>query len=272
MNPASPSRPTPLRPAGAPSSRAGLRLAGLGLAAALASTALTGCFPVLVGGAVVGGVIASDRRPPGQQLRDETMESRVERAIAANLGTERIRAKVVAYNGRVLLVGEAASERERGIAEQAAAKVPEVRAVINDLAVTSSPTLRERTSDTVITTKVKASIVDAKDISINAFEIVTERGVVYLMGRVTAREADRATDLAAGVDGVMKVVRLFEVISEQELAATGTAPAATASRAPVVEVPPATGAAAPRAAAPSPAPAPAAAQNPGVVVTPIAPR
>jgi osmotically-inducible protein OsmY len=271
MKTASPSRP-PRSAAGASSARAGrLRWAGLGLAAALASTVLTGCFPVLVGGAVVGGVIASDRRAPGQQLRDETMESRVERAIAANLGSERIRAKVIAYNGRVLLVGEAASERERTVAEQAASQVPEVRAVINDLSVTSSPTLRERTSDTLITTKVKASIVDAKDISINAFEIVTERGVVYLMGRVTAREADRATDLAAGVAGVMKVVRLFEVISEQDLAATGTTPSAAPTRAPVVEVPPSgTRAAAPAASAP--AAAPSAAQAPGVVVTPIAPR
>jgi osmotically-inducible protein OsmY len=269
MKSASSPRPF-LRAAGVPAARAGLRLAGLGLAAALASTALTGCFPVLVGGAVVSGVIASDRRPPGQQLRDETMESRVERAIAANLGTERIRAKVVAYNGRVLLVGEAASERERGIAEQAASQVPEVRAVINDLLVTNSPTLRERTSDTLITTKVKARIVDAKDISINAFEIVTERGVVYLMGRVTTREADRATDLAAGVDGVMKVVRLFEIISEQDLAATGTTPPATPTRAPVVEVP-SSGVRATSPAAPEPASAPAT-QAPGVVVTPIAPR
>jgi len=78
-------------------------------------------------------------------------------------------------------------------------------------------TLTQRSKDTVTTGRVKAAFVDAKDLQVNAVKVVTERGIVYLMGRVTSREAKRATDIARSISGVTKVVRVFEEISEQEL-------------------------------------------------------
>ena len=96
--------------------------------------------------------------------------------------------------------------------------VENVRSVVNDLGVMASSSLSQRSKDTFITGKVRASLVDAKDLTANAFKVVTERNVVYLMGRVTQREAKRSAEIARGVDGVHKVVRVFEVISEEELA------------------------------------------------------
>ena len=95
--------------------------------------------------------------------------------------------------------------------------VENVQGVFNEMVVGLSSTLSERSSDALISGKVKASLVDAHDLISNAFKVVTERKVVYLMGRVTEREASRATDIARGVDGVKKVVRLFEIISEETL-------------------------------------------------------
>jgi osmotically-inducible protein OsmY len=91
--------------------------------------------------------------------------------------------------------------------------------------VTSSPSFKERATDTLITGRLKASLVDAKDLSASAFKVVTERGTVYLMGRVTQREADRATDLARNTSGVARVVRVFEIVTEAELAGMQTQPA-----------------------------------------------
>jgi osmotically-inducible protein OsmY len=84
-----------------------------------------------------------------------------------------------------------------------------------------SSSMTARSNDTILTSKVKASYIDAKDVQANAVKVVTERGVVYLMGRVTDREANRATDIARGVSGVQKVVKVFEILSEAELAALG---------------------------------------------------
>ena len=95
--------------------------------------------------------------------------------------------------------------------------VENVRSVVNDVAVMPNTSLTQRSNDTFITGKVRASFVDAKDLYASAFKVVTEREVVYLMGRVTQREATRATDIARGVNGVRKVVRVFEIVSDDDL-------------------------------------------------------
>jgi len=100
-----------------------------------------------------------------------------------------------------------------------------VRSVVNDLAARPNSTLGQRSQDTYITGKVRASLIDAKDLTANAFKVVTERQVVYLMGRVTPREAKRSAEIARGVDGVRKVVRVFEPITEDELARLNAQPA-----------------------------------------------
>jgi osmotically-inducible protein OsmY len=120
----------------------------------------------------------------------------------------------------VLLTGEVPTEADKTTAEQVVARIDNVISVVNELTVGPPNTLGERTRAAFITTKVKASLVDAKDLFANSIKVVTHRGVVYLMGRVTEREATRASEVARGVSGVAKVVRVFEILTESELAST----------------------------------------------------
>lgn len=183
--------------------------------AALAS--LSACAPLVVGGAaVMTGVVALDRRTAGTQLEDETIEIKVASAIRRDLG-DRVHLNTTSYNRQVLLTGEAQTAADRERAEKLAQSQENVKSVVNDLAVMAPSSITQRTKDTVVTGQVKASFLDAKDLQSNAIKVVTERGIVYLMGRVTAREAKRATDIARSIDGVRKVVRVFDEISEEEL-------------------------------------------------------
>lgn len=189
----------------------------LTLCACLAvATTWVGCAPLMVGGAVVGASVVVDRRTAGTQLEDEAIELKVAHAVNRDLG-ERVRLSATSYNRRVLLTGEVANEADRQRATQLAQSQDNVREVVNDLAVAAPTNLSQRTKDAVTTGQVKAAFIDAKDLQASAVKVVTDRGVVYLMGRVTARESQRATEMARGVRGVNKVVRVFEEISEQEL-------------------------------------------------------
>ena len=100
-----------------------------------------------------------------------------------------------------------------------------VQSVVNELAIGLPRSITGRSSDALLTSKVKASFIDAKDLFSNSLKVVTSQGVVYLMGRVTEREATRAAEVARGVGGVQKVVKVFEIISEAELANTQLKPA-----------------------------------------------
>ena len=194
-----------------------LRLAAATLAAAAALGTLAGCAPLLVGGAMLGGTMMFvDRRTSGTQVEDQAIElkaaSRVrELALPANVN-------VTSYNRLVLITGEVPREADKVAVEQVVTKVEAVRSVVNDLAIGEPSGVGSRASDSVISGKVKASFVDAKDLQAQAAKVVTERGVVYLMGRVTEREAARFADVARSVDGVRKVVRVFEILTEAELA------------------------------------------------------
>lgn len=193
--------------------RPALLIAGL-----VAATALSACAPLLVGGAVVGtSMVVTDRRTSGTQLEDQSIEIKGQTRVREAVG-ERGHVNITSYNRNVLLTGEVAAETDKAAVEQAVAKIEGVRAVVNELAVMGSSSLASRSSDLVLVSKIKASYVDAKDVFANAIKVVAERGTVYLMGRVTEREATRATDIARGVPGVLKVVKVFEVISEAELA------------------------------------------------------
>lgn len=186
-------------------------------AAAVVGTSLTGCFPLLAGGALAGSaLVATDRRTSGAQLEDEGIELRAMSRLRDNVGS-RARVSVTSYNRQVLLTGEVLNEQDRKLVEQVVSRVENVASVVNELAIINSPSLVQRSSDVLITGQVKAMFVDAKDLYANAFKVVTERGTVYLMGRVTQREADRATEIVRGARGVQKVVRIFEIISEDEM-------------------------------------------------------
>jgi osmotically-inducible protein OsmY len=186
--------------------------------AALATTQLGACAPLLVGGAAVGSVLVfTDCRTSGIQLEDQAIELKAMNRVREVLG-DRAHVNVTSYNRVALLTGEVPSEADRATAEQTVARVENVKSTVNELAVAGSTSLTARSNDTILSSKVKATFVDAKDLQANAFKVVTERGNVYLLGRVTEREADRATELARSVAGVQKVVRVFEIISEAELA------------------------------------------------------
>jgi len=185
---------------------------------------LSACVPLVIGGAALGGaLVATDRRTSGTQLEDQGIELRAIGRINDNLGT-RVHVNVTSYNRQVLLTGEVPSAQDKQLVEQIVSRVDNVRLVANELAVLGASSMTQRSSDALVTGKVKAAMVDSKDLFANAFKVVTERGVVYLMGRVTQREADRATEIARSTSGVQKVVRLLEVISEEELKRTLPAP------------------------------------------------
>lgn len=193
-------------------SRAALALA----AATTLGATLTACAPLVIGGAAVGAMMAFDRRTSGAQIEDESIELRAASRLRDAFG-DRAHVSVTSYNRQVLLTGEVPSEQAKQQAEQIVARVENVKGTVNELAVMPPTSLTQRSSDTLITGQVKASLVDDSSLSVSAFKVVTERGTVYLMGRVTQREADRATELARHVRGVQRVVRIFEIISEEEL-------------------------------------------------------
>lgn len=199
--------------------RTGLTLVAAGVLAG----SLTACVPLLLGGgAVTTALVASDRRTLGMYLEDE----RIEQSAAAKLREtlkEGTRASVTSFNRLALVTGEVRSEAEKAEVGRTVASVENVRNVVNEVEVVPFiSSIGQRSRDTLLTSQVKASLIDAKDLQANTIKVVTEMNVVYLMGIVTPREAQRAAEIARGVNNVRKVVRVFENISEQELASYNT--------------------------------------------------
>jgi osmotically-inducible protein OsmY len=198
-------------------------LFGVPRAAALAvtlaaATLLGGCGAVVVGGVAVGAALsATDRRTTGAQVEDETIEVKAVNRASELLG-DRGHVNVTSYNRTVLITGEVPTEASRAALEKSIAGIESVRATVNETAVMAPTSMTVRSNDSYLTSLVKAGFVDAKDLQANSIKVVTERSTVYLMGRVTEREANRAAEVARGISGVTKVVKVFEVISEDELA------------------------------------------------------
>ena len=201
----------------------------LALGTLAAASLLGGCAPLLFGGAAFGtAMMVTDRRTSGAQVDDQAIELKSINRINDVIG-ERGRASATSFNRLVLITGEVPTETDKTNVEQSLSRIENVRSIVNELAIGPGASLGTRSNDTLLTSKVKASLIDAKDIQVNAFKVVTERGIVYLMGRVTEREANRAAEISRGVSGVMKVVKVFDVVSEGELAGTATSPAPAAS-------------------------------------------
>ncbi|MBC7601756.1 MAG: BON domain-containing protein [Ramlibacter sp.] len=186
------------------------------LATLVVAGALTACAPLLIGGAAVGLMVSIDRRTPGTQVDDESIELKSGARMRELFG-DNAHVNTTSFNRQVLLSGEVPSEQAKQQAEQALGRIDNVKGVVNELGVMGVSTLTQRSSDVLVTGKVKASLVDAQDLYVGAFKVVTERGTVYLMGRVTQREADRATQITRSISGVQRVVRMFEVMTEDEL-------------------------------------------------------
>ena len=178
-------------------------------------SSLSGCVGLVVGGAVAGTMAASDRRTFGAQTEDKTIAVKADVRLR-NVLDDTGHVNVNAFNRKVLITGEVPNQAKKDAVEREVKAIEGVHSVTNELVIAGPASYTSRSNDTLLTTKVKASLVDAKDISANSFKVITERGEVYLMGRVTQFEANRATEIARGVSGVTKVVRVFEYISEDE--------------------------------------------------------
>jgi osmotically-inducible protein OsmY len=196
----------------------GARAARVVLLALAAASVLPACAPVLVGGAMVGGALASvDRRTAGTQVEDQAIELKAV-ARVREITNDQANVNATSYNRIVLLTGEVPDAATRSAVEQSIGRIEGVRSVVNELAVMGKTTLTARSNDAVLSARVKAGFIDAKDLQANTVKVTTERGVVHLMGRVTEREATRAVAVARSVPGVQKVVRVFEILTDAQLA------------------------------------------------------
>jgi len=187
----------------------------LGLTAATALPVLQGCFPLVAGGVGAGAAMVADRRTSGAYVEDEGIEWRAASALRDRMG-DAVHVNVTSFNRNVLLTGEAPSEAHRAEIERVVSGVSNVRGITNEVQVAGIASLTSRSNDSVITSKVKARFVDAATFGAHHVKVVTEASTVYLLGLVTRREADAATDVARTTSGVRKVVRVFEYITDQE--------------------------------------------------------
>ena len=185
--------------------------AGSLLVAAIA-TQLTACFPVVAGGVAATGVMAADRRTSGTYIEDQSIELKAKKNIIDNIGAANIHVNVTSYNRNVLLTGEVINEAAKTKAEAATKAIDNVKTITNELTVDENSKFTERNNDTYITSKVKASMIKENRFPANYVKVVTEAGTVYLMGIVKHKEADDAVEIARSIEGVNKVVKVFEYI------------------------------------------------------------
>ena len=176
---------------------------------------LQGCFPVVAAGAGTAGMSALDRRTSGTQVEDEGIELRASNRLREKLGS-RANVSVTSYNRNVLLTGQVADEATRAEAAAIVGEVPNVRGVSNETEIAGVSSLTQRSNDALITSKVKARILDSQRVKANHVKVVTEMSKVYLMGLLTETEAKAAKEVAASTSGVRKVVAIFEIVSPEE--------------------------------------------------------
>lgn len=192
-------------------------LAAIALTGALA-TMLQGCVGVVVGGAVVGSLAATDRRTLGAQTEDKEIALKANSRLDSVVG-DAGHVDITSYNRKVLLTGEVKDEKTKQAIEQEIKQISGVQGVMNELEIVGISSFSSRSNDVYITSKISATFVNERGLNANSIKIVTERGTVYLLGRVTEHEGQIAAQLVSGVSGVNRVVKMFEYISEEELKA-----------------------------------------------------
>jgi osmotically-inducible protein OsmY len=215
---------------------------------ALVAATAAACAPLLVGVVVAGtALVVTDRRTTGSQIDDQAIQLRVANELSASLGKLPVHINVNSFDRKVLLTGEVPDEATKARAGEVAAASQNVRAVVNELAVLPPSTVSDRAADVTLATKVRAAFVNTREIAFNSVEIVTERGIVYLLGLVTEQEGQIIALVASKVSGVKQVVKVFDYASREEverrrtaatLGATPTAPAATSSPVPAAPAAP----------------------------------
>lgn len=176
---------------------------------------LGGCVAVAAGGVATGAVVASDRRTTGTVVEDQAIETKASRAFNSNAALdEKTHINVISYNTRVLMTGEAPSEELRQQAEAIVRSIPKVSEVYNEIVIAAPSSFMSRSSDSVITTKVKTALFGELGLDANQTKVVTERGIVYLMGLLTPKEGERVVEVTRRVGGVQKVVKLYEIYQQ----------------------------------------------------------
>lgn len=178
----------------------------------LSSILISGCAPVLVGGAAItSATVMTDRRSTGSIVDDEVLEKRVRYEIGEVIGHDKHHIAVTSYEGKILLTGEVLTSQDKNRAQEIATQSVGVNAVINELAVMDPSSVTTLVSDSMLATKVRSAIISTEHISLNQMKVTVQRGIVYLMGIVTPEEAKLASTVAAKVNGVQQVVTCFNV-------------------------------------------------------------
>jgi len=236
------------------------------LAALLVAASLSGCVPVLMGGAMVGtAAVATDRRTAGIQLEDTSIDARIRGAISEHHG-DKAQVTPSSYNRKVLLVGTVPDENTRTHIGRLAAAVENVEAVNNLISVGPTRSLSNAANDSLIASQVRAALLATNGLPSSAFSVTTHANVVYLQGRVSRSEGDTAARVASKLKGVGKVVTLYEYISDEEARRTSGQPSGSQSGASSVSTPVTS-----RSAAPAPQGAAAPASGAQVIPIPAAP-
>lgn len=181
------------------------------IAVVTASAVLQGCAPLVAGGAVTTAVVTSDQRTAGTVIEDQNIETKAAAFFGADAGlAQQANISATSYNQIVLLTGQTPTEELRKRAVEYVSRIAKVRHVYNEIEIASPLPLGNRTNDTLLTTKVKSKLFTIKNLKSTDVKVVTENGVVYLMGLLDAATGDAVAEVVAGVSGVHKVVKLFE--------------------------------------------------------------
>ncbi|TAK68060.1 MAG: BON domain-containing protein [Betaproteobacteria bacterium] len=188
-------------------------LRALALAALLGlAPQLQGCFPLVAGGVGATALVLDDRRSVGAQTEDKEIDLRGESRINDRFG-DKVHVNVTSFNRNLLLTGEAPDAATKAQIEKIVREIPNVRGVVNEIQIAGVSSYSSRGNDSYLTSKVKARFIDnSGGFSANQVKVVTESGVVYLLGLVTRKEAEAAVEIARTTGGVQKVVRMFEYI------------------------------------------------------------
>lgn len=185
-------------------------------AAALIVATLGGCAPIILGGAATGALVATDRRSVGAQTEDREIQVKAEANIANTLTDDAVHVNVTVFNRRVLLTGEVPDDKSKQRAVDIVKQISNVRGIVDEIAIGPKSSFGSRSNDAWITSKVKANLINTKEISANVFKVVTERGDVYLLGLVSEEEGRIAANVASRIDGVQKVIKLYEYVKPEE--------------------------------------------------------
>ncbi len=230
------------------------------LTALVSVVSFSACAPLVVGVVVAGtAYVGTDRRSTGTQVDDQTIQLRLANELSSALKTKPVHINVNSFDRRVLLTGEVPDEATKSEAGAISERSQGVRLVINELVIAPPSSMSERTADIALGGKVRTAFINTREIAFNSIEIVTERHIIYLLGIVTEKEADIAALVASKVSGVQQVVKVFEIVSPEELQrrrdGTGSSPpAATPSSAPAAAPVRAATPASPPTTTPAPAP------------------